>query len=158
MQVGFLPEIFPQKRSKEISGFLTDISHNFRKSKPITSTQTEVPTGSPPRGGDVAVLVFDINQPSWPTPFYSVIMSVSVLSLNGPFNCILFHEFSQQLSAFSLCSSGLISAVLVLSTSYLFMKVSLSPDKSFVVDWAQSTDKQTEERKKSSGRFGASYA
>ena len=30
--------------------------------------------------------------------------------LYGPFNCISFHKFSQQLSAFSLCSSGLISA------------------------------------------------
>ena len=100
MQVGFLPEIFPQKRSKEISGFLTDISHNFRKSKPITSTQTEVPTGSPPRGGDVAVHVFDINQPSLPTPFYSVLESVSVFmalstvfySINSPNNCPLSHS------------------------------------------------------------------
>ena len=48
--------------------------------------------------------------------------------LYGPFNCISFHKFSWQLSAFSLCSSGLISALLVLSTIYLFMKVSLSPD------------------------------
>ena len=46
-----------------------------------------------------------------------------------PFNCISFHESSWQLSAFSLCSTGLISALLVLSTIlYLFMKVSLSPD------------------------------
>ena len=48
------------------------------------------------------------------------------LCLYGSFNCILFHKFSQQLSALSLCSSGLISAVLVLSTIYLFMKVSPS--------------------------------
>ena len=38
-----------------------------------------VPTGSPSRGGDVAVYVFDINQPSLPTPFYSVLVSISVL-------------------------------------------------------------------------------
>ena len=38
-----------------------------------------VPTGSPSRGGDVAVYVFDINQPSLLTPFYSVLSSVSVL-------------------------------------------------------------------------------
>ena len=31
--------------------------------------------GSHSRGGDVAVYVFDINQPSLPTPFYSVIVS-----------------------------------------------------------------------------------
>ena len=46
----------------------------------------------------------------------------------GPFNCISFHKFSRQLSVLSFCSSGLISALLVLSTVYLFMKVSLSPD------------------------------
>ena len=50
------------------------------------------------------------------------------LCLYGPFNCISFHKFSRQLSAFSLRTSGLISAFLVLSTIYLFMKVSLSPD------------------------------
>ena len=37
-----------------------------------------VPAGSPSRGGDVAVYVFNINQPSLPTPFYSVLVSVSV--------------------------------------------------------------------------------
>ena len=48
--------------------------------------------------------------------------------LYGPFNCISFHKFSQQLTAFSLCFSGLISALLVLSAMYLSIKVSLSPD------------------------------
>ena len=38
-----------------------------------------VPTGSPSRGGDVAVYVFDINQPSLPTPFYSVLVSIASL-------------------------------------------------------------------------------
>ena len=37
--------------------------------------------------------------------FYSVLASVS--AFYGPFNCISFHKFSRQLSAFSLCSSGL---------------------------------------------------
>ena len=38
-----------------------------------------VPAGSPSRGGDVAVYVLDIHQPSLPTPFfYSVLLSVSV--------------------------------------------------------------------------------
>ena len=49
-------------------------------------------------------------------------------SVYGPFNYISYHEFSRQLSAFSLCSSGLISALLVLWTIYLFMEVSFSPD------------------------------
>ena len=48
--------------------------------------------------------------------------------LYGPFNWISFHKFSRQLSTFSLCSSSLNSAVLVLSTKYLFTKVSLSPN------------------------------
>ena len=48
--------------------------------------------------------------------------------LNAPFNWISFHKFSLQLSIFSLCSSGLISALWVLSTICLCMKVSLSPD------------------------------
>ena len=48
--------------------------------------------------------------------------------LYGPFNCISFHKFSWQLSVFSHCTSSLISALLVLSTLCLFMKVSFSPD------------------------------
>ena len=48
--------------------------------------------------------------------------------LYGPFSCISFNKFSRQLSAFSLCSSGLMSASLVLSAIYLCMKVSLSTD------------------------------
>ena len=51
----------------------------------------------------------------------------------GPFNCTSFHKFFRQL-CFSLCSSGLISALLVLSTVYLFVKVFLSPDI-ILCDW-----------------------
>ena len=59
-----------------------------------------VPMGSPSRGGDVAVHVFDINQPSLPTPFYSVSVSVSVFvalstvlrSINSPDNSPLSHS------------------------------------------------------------------
>ena len=46
----------------------------------------------------------------------------------GPFNYISFQKFPGQLSIFSLCFSDVISALLVLSTTYLFMKVSCSPD------------------------------
>ena len=38
-----------------------------------------------------------------------------------PFNCISFLKFSRQLSTFSLCSSGHTFALLVLSTTYLFL-------------------------------------
>ena len=59
-----------------------------------------VPTGSPSRGGDVAVFVFDINQLSLPTPFYFVLVSVSVFmalstvfySINSPDNSPLSHS------------------------------------------------------------------
>ena len=48
--------------------------------------------------------------------------------LYGSFDCFSFHKFSRQLFAVSFCSSCLISAVLVLLSIYLFMKVSLGPD------------------------------
>ena len=58
------------------------------------------PTGSPSRGGDVTVCGFDINQPILPTPFYSVLVTVSVLtalsnafqSVNSPSNSSLSHS------------------------------------------------------------------
>ena len=74
----------------------------------------------------VGMLRFLKNQLSWPTPFYSVLVSVSVFmalstafhSLNSPGN----------FPPFVPCSSSLISALLVLSTTHIFMKVSLSHD------------------------------
>ena len=59
-----------------------------------------VPAGSTSRGGDVAACVFDINQPSLPTPFNSVLVSVSVFmalstvfhSINSPDNSPLSHS------------------------------------------------------------------
>ena len=48
-----------------------------------------VPTGSPSCGGDVMVHVKDINQPSFPAPFYSVLVSASVsLALSTVFHSI----------------------------------------------------------------------
>ena len=75
---------------------------------------TYVSAGSPSRGGDV----FDINQPRYSTPFYSVLecdsvfMALSTLfhSINSPDNSPLSH-----------CSSRLISTLLVLSAICLFM-------------------------------------
>ena len=58
--------------------------------------------GSPSRGGNVAVYVSDVNQPSLPTPFflYSVLVSISVFmvlstvfhSLDSPDNSPLSHS------------------------------------------------------------------
>ena len=46
---------------------------------------------SPSCGGDVAVYIFDINQLSLPTPFYSVLVSVSVfMALSNVFHSINF--------------------------------------------------------------------
>ena len=79
----------------------------------------------PSRGEDVAIYVFNINQLSLPTPFSSVLVSVSVfMALSAVFHS----KNSPDNSPFSHCSSGLISALLVLSTIYLFMRVSFSPD------------------------------
>ena len=77
-----------------------------------------VPAGSASRGRDVAVYVFDVTQPSLPAPIF-LFCSRVCFCLCGPFNCISFHKFSGQLSAFSLCYSGLISALLGLSTIYI---------------------------------------
>ena len=50
--------------------------------------------------------------------------------LYGPFSCTSFPKFSLQLSAFSVCSYGLISALMVLSSICISpWKKSLSPDK-----------------------------
>ena len=81
--------------------------------------------GSPSHGGDAVVYV------CWRKPTelaYSFLFCPCVcFCLYGPFNCISFHKLSWQLSTFSLSSFGLISAILVLRTIYLFVKVSLSP-------------------------------
>ena len=80
-----------------------------------------VPMGSPSCGGDVAVYVKDINQSSFPTPFYSVPVSVSVfVALSTVFRSINSPDSSQ---FFLLFYSGHISALLALSIIYLFMSL-----------------------------------
>ena len=80
----------------------------------------------PSRG--TVVTVYVLNQPSLPTPFYSVLASISVFMTLS----IVFHYAnSSDNSPLSDCSSGLISALLVLWNIYLFFfftKVPLSPD------------------------------
>ena len=89
-------------------------------------TSYVVPAGTPSRGGDVMVYVTDTKLTKLAHSF--LFCSCVCFCLYGPFNSISFHKFSRQLFVFSLCSSGLHSALMVLSTIYLFMKVSLSPD------------------------------
>ena len=69
---------------------------------------------------------------NWACPLLSILFLCLFFSV-CPFNCILFHKSSRQLSIFTRCFfffffPGLISALLVFSTIYLFMKVSFSPD------------------------------
>ena len=99
-------------------------SQAYRNSKQYLLSAL-VRAGSPSRGGDVTVYVLNINQPSLPIPFYSVLVSIYVFMAFS--NCISSHKFSRQLSAFSLCSSGLISALLVLSTIKSFYESLLQP-------------------------------
>ena len=59
-----------------------------------------VPVGSPSRGEDVSIYFVNVNQPSLPTLFYSVLVSVSVfmalsvvfLSINSPDNSPFSHS------------------------------------------------------------------
>ena len=81
--------------------------------------------GLPSRGGNVAVYVFDINQLSLPTPFYSVLVSVSVFMA---LSTVLHSIYSPDNSPLSRpVLFGLISALLVLSSVDLFTEVSFSP-------------------------------
>ena len=83
-----------------------------------------VPAGSPSRGGDVTVFVW--NKPTELAHCFLFRYCIC-FCLYDPFNYNLFHKFSLQLSLFSLCSSGLVSASLVLST--VFHSIN-SPDNS----------------------------
>ena len=66
----------------------------------ISNCVSSCPRGPPSRGGDVVVHAFDENQPSLPTPFYSVLVSISVFtafstvfhSMNSPDNSPLSHS------------------------------------------------------------------
>ena len=84
-----------------------------------SSSSSPVPAGSPSRGEGVKVYVKDINQPSMPAPFYSVLVSVSLL---WHFQ-LYFIKFFRRLSVFSLCFS-------VLSLPYWFFQLYVSLRKS----------------------------
>ena len=85
-----------------------------------------VPVGSPSRGGYVMVYVRDINQQSLPTPFYSVLVSISVFMV---LSTVFYSINSPDNSPFSLSVLPVLSlTLLVLSTIGLFMRVSFIPD------------------------------
>ena len=90
----------------------------------LSLSSCRVSASSPSRGGDVAVHVFDISQPSLPTPFYSVVVFIVVFMALSP----VFHSIN------SPDNSPLSHSVLpVLFLPYwsfqlLVMKVSITPD------------------------------
>ena len=65
-----------------------------------------VPAGSSSRGRHITVNVYGINQPSLPTSFYSVLVSISVImalstvfhSINSPDNSLFFHSVLSSVS------------------------------------------------------------
>ena len=88
------------------SSFFTALTFSAGTWKKVNQSSSScVPVGSPSRGGDVAVYVFDIR--ACPLLFFTLCSCVFFFGLYGPFSYISFHKFSRQLSAFSLCSSGL---------------------------------------------------
>ena len=67
------------------------------------------PSGSLSRGGDVAFYVFDTNQLSLPTPFYSVMVSISVfMALSTVFHSIILPTTLCFLTLFFLSPFGFI--------------------------------------------------
>ena len=100
----------------------------------LTHTSFRVPTGSPSRGGDVVVYVFDINQPSLPTPFNSVLVNMSVFMA---LSTVFFPRNSPDNSPLS--RSVLPVLFLPHWSVQLYISFWKSPSAliySFVVDWA----------------------
>ena len=86
--------------------FTTTATTTTTTTTTTTAAAAAVLAGSPSRGGNVTVYVCDINQPSLPTPFYSVLMSISVFmalstvfhSMNSPDNSLFSHSVLWSLS------------------------------------------------------------
>ena len=102
---------------------------------PVSSwTVLSFRTGLPSRGGDVAVYVYDVNQPSLPTPFYSVLVSVSVFMAPSP----VFHSINSPDN--SPLSYSVLSVLFLPYWSFqLYISLWKSPSAliySFVVGWA----------------------
>ena len=77
-----------------------------------------VPAGSPSRGGDVLVCVTSIKQPSLPTHFYYVVVSVSLfMALSTLFHCINSPDNS------SLSHSGLPVSILPYRSFQLYISL-----------------------------------
>ena len=84
-------------------------------------TLRTAPTGPPSRGGDVAVYVFDRNQPSLPTPFYSVLVSISVFMARST----VFHSINSPDNSPS--SHSVLPVLILLYWSFNFISLYESP-------------------------------
>ena len=82
-----------------------------------------VPTASPSCGGVVAVYAFDINQPSLLTPFYSILVSVSVFTALST----VFHSINSPDTNSSLSHSVLPVLFLPHWSFQLYISLSKSP-------------------------------
>ena len=115
-----LPTVFHLPRL----GHLPRVGHLPKlRNLPIT-LYSLVLEGSPSRDGDVAVYVFNVNQPSWPTPFHSVVSISVFMTLSPVFHC------RNSLDNFPF--SHFVLHVLFLPywpfRLYISMKVSFNPD------------------------------
>ena len=93
-----------------------------------------VPEGSPSRGGNVAIYVFDINQPTLPAPFHSVLVSASVFVALST----VFHSINSPGSSPLSHSVFLVLFCLIGPFNYILAYESLPQllYKSFWVEWA----------------------
>ena len=122
-------------RNRSLSSYATVtlfvIEFEFPKRRSCASSlftseeQEEVGSLPASHGGDVPIYVW--HKPAELAHSF-LLCSCVYFCLYDLFNCISFHKFSRQLSVFSLGSCGLSSAFLVLSTTYLFIKVFCSPN------------------------------
>ena len=95
---------------------------------PSPSLSLSVPAGSPSPGGNVTVYVFNINQPSLPAPFYSVLVSVSVfMALQPVFHSIILPTTLRILTLFFWSSFCLIGSFNYISLSKSLPKWFQSP-------------------------------
>ena len=73
----------------DLHGWVSTVKNQSIYPTVCKSLSLSTSADSPSPSGDVAVYVFDINQPSLPTPFYSVLVSIFVfMGLSNAFQSI----------------------------------------------------------------------
>ena len=100
-------------------------SHASTTQENSATSTTVINNFTPSHGGDVTVCAWHKTNLAHSFLFCSCVY----FCVYGPCNCISFHKFFWQLFIFSLCSSGLVFALLVLSTTWACAK-------SFLYTWS----------------------